>query len=597
MPISLLLTSLSAPLASLAAAFGRWNAVLRLEAVVMDRARGTFLVEWFGARLPRSNRRLSVVIDNLEALGERYREARSRSMGGQTGPNLLEPVAGMAGMAVGMFISPTGIVMYLYTKLRESMGPILAVLLTVLYSPIIVAEMTGLGTAAAVILLPIGLIAGIVYAAINAGDDNIRVLQFELLGDATRMVQSLTRFLNLLAGPREAIRNPLLRGILILFDRIAALFAQLIGAAAWVLTRVAPLILPTAIQFRAMQQLGAFTFDLARSLLVGAFDVLSRLWRSEEGGRAAPWRLLLAMFDHVMDMARRMVEGAGTVLSALGQQLGDRLATMANKATGHARLVADAATALISDIPLIRTFRAAAAMVTAVRSILGSGSGSAGRASPPPPSSGGAGAISQALAPAGIVTGLLNEPLPPSLSAAEVMVRDARASGKPVTSAWGPDFTESMAAPFELDPATQALSQRLIAPPASVFTGERRVISEELGGRTPEQGLEALRTHELRYRDLLYAVVGRVFPPLARAYIPELLGVFNAIDRYIYDRDVPEGEPPFPVRRLDDNGRLRPVVRRLVVRSSVGGDDVSLRNLAQALTTLMRRQDYFVPAA
>ena len=132
MPIGLLLTSLSTPLAGMATAFERWNAVLRLEAVVMDRARGAFLVEWFGVRVPRLDSRLRVVISNIVALGEPYREARAQSKGGQTGPNLLEQVVGMAGMAIGMFISPSGILLYLYTKLRDSMCAIGASVLTIL---------------------------------------------------------------------------------------------------------------------------------------------------------------------------------------------------------------------------------------------------------------------------------------------------------------------------------------------------------------------------------------------------------------------------------------------------------------------------------
>jgi hypothetical protein len=595
LPIALLLTALSTSLADVAGAFGRWNSVLQLETVVIDRARGAFLVNWFGTRLPRSDGRLRIVIDNIEALGERYREARSRSMGGQTGPNLLEPLAGMAGMAAGMFISPSGALMYLYGAVRWSSGPILATILTITHSLPMTELFTGLGTAVAVVLFPLAFIGGIILAAVSAGANNSLTLAFEALGDATRMVQALTRLINLFTGPREAIRNPLLRSILELFDRIAALFAQLIGAAAWMITRVGRLILPLAIQFRAMQQLGEFTIDLAQTLLRGTFDVLARLWLSEEGQRASPWAIVLAMFDHAMAMARRMVEGAGAALTELSRQITERFAQIADNATAHIRLAGDTAKTLIDSIPLIRTFRAAAAMATAVHSIVGSSGSGARRASPPPSST--PSPITTALAPAALVTSMLTTPPPPSLASARAMVGSARSSGRPVTNPWGPDFTSAMAAPFELSADAQALARRLIAPPASVFTDERRAISEELGGRTPEEALEALRTHELRYRDLLYTIVGRVLPPQARAYIPELLDAFNAIDRYIYDRsDTPEAPSEFPVLDLPDNGRLRPVVRRLVVRSAGSGDEVSLRNISADLTRLLREQTYLAPA-
>ena len=597
MPIGLLLTSLSTPLAGLATAFERWNAVLRLEAVVMDRARSAFLMEWFGVRVPRLDGRLRVVIANIAAVGERYREARAQSKGGQTGPNLLEPVAGLAGMAAGMFISPSGSIMYLYACLRESLGAILSSVLTVLFSPIFLAEITGLGTAVAVIAFPIVLIGGFVAAIIAAagGPNSSMVLVFELVGDVARVIQGLTRFIGLLTGPREAIRNPLLRGILRLLDSVAALLAQLIGAAAWVLTRIGPLILRNAIEFRAMQRLGEFAFELIGRIARGAFDALAQLWRSDEGQRASPWAIVLSMLDHVMAVAGAMVAGAHAVLSEVGRQLSEGLTRISNNATGHVRHVASAASALIGNIPLMRTFLGGAAMVTAVRSIFSGGASAVAPPAPPPSSSGGA--IASALAPAGLAVSLLNEPPPPSLAAAEAMVAAARAGGAPITSPWGPDYTTAMAAPFELDPATADLARQLIEPPASVFAGERRAISEELGGGTVEAGLDALRTHELRYRDLLYAIVGRVLPAQARVRIPELLDAFNAIDRYVYDhRDTPEGPSEFPVRDLPDNGRLRPVVRRLVVRSAGGGDEVSLRNIATDLSRLLREQTYLAPA-
>lgn len=595
MPIALLLTSLSTPLAGLAAAFERWNAVLRLEAVVVDRARSAFLVDWFGSRLPRLDARLRIAISNIDALGERYREARSRSMGGQTGPNLLEPVAGMAGMLAGMAISPSSVVLYLYAKLRESMGSIAATLLTLLYHPVFIAELTGLGTAVAVILLPIALIGGIVIAAFGAVANSTLTLAFEALGDAARMLQSLTRFINLLTGPREAIRNPLLRGILQLLDRVAALLAQLIGGASLLLTRLGRLILPLAIQFRAMQRLGEFTLGLAAELLTDAYRIFTGLWRSGEGSERTPWALLLQMMDHVMSVAQAMAEGAGEVLSELGRRLTEGFTGISSRATGYVRMIGDQATAAINAIPLIHTFRRAALMATAVRSILGAGSGP--RASPPPASGSGTSAVASALAPAALLTGLLSEPPPPSLEAAQAMVEAARRHRGPGAAPGARGLTAAMSAPFELDAVSRGLVGDLVGSPPSVFTGERRAISDELEGRSTEDGLQALRDNELRYRDLLYSIVGRVLPGMARVRIPDLLDTFNALDRYLYERaDTPTAESEYPVLHLPDNGLLRPVVARLVVRSAGGGDEVSLRNLANDVARLMRAQPYHAPA-
>ncbi|RDZ29290.1 hypothetical protein [Lysobacter silvisoli] len=599
MPIGLLLTGLSAPLALMATAFERWNAVLRLEAVVIDRARGAFLVEWFGAALPRIGTRLRVVIENIDALGERYREARSRSMGGQTGPNLLEPVAGLAGMAAGMFISPSGALMYLYSCLRESAGAIVSSLLTILYSPIFLAEITGLGTAVAAIAFPLVLLGGFVVAIIAAagGTNSSMVLVFELIGDATRAIQALTRFINLLMGPREAIRNPLLRGILELVDRIAALFAQLVGAAAWLLTRFGRMLLPTAIQFHAL-------IELAK----GIWDVVERIGRGTvtalEGAdpESSPLAILMRLIDHVVAMARRLIESAGAMLAQMAVSLKDGFGSIVNETRAYIELNVSMARSLIEDLPMIRMFRATARMVTVIRSIFAS-SGASGAAAPTPPPaaaappsapSGLGGAISTGVGRGRALSGLLVAPPTPSLGYARGMVDTAR-GGTTVTNPWGPDFDTDMAAPFALDPATDALAQQLMATPPSVFRDEIPMMTAEFGVDTPDAAFEQLRTHELRYRDLLYAVAARILPPEIQIRIPMLLDAFDALDRHVYGRDVPERDPDFPVRDLPDNGRLRPVVRRITVRAP-GADPVSVRNIANDLTRLLREQTYLAPA-
>ncbi|KRA77027.1 hypothetical protein ASD78_05305 [Lysobacter sp. Root667] len=594
MPIGLLLTGLSAPLAAMATAFERWSAVLRLEAVVIDRARGAFLVEWFGARLPRIGTRLRVVIENIQALGERYREARSRSMGGQTGPNLLEPVAGLAGMAAGMFISPSGALMYLYSCLRESAGIIVSSLLTILYSPVFLTEITGLGTALAMVAFPLVLIGGFVVAIIAAagGANSSMVLAFELLGDATRAIQALTRFINLLMGPREAIRNPLLKSILGLVDRIAALFAQLVGAAAWLVTRFGRMLLSTAMQFRAL-------IDFAK----GIWDVVDRIGRGTvtalQGAdpEASPLAILMRLIDHVMAVARRLIEIAGAMLAEMVVSLKYGFGSIADRTRAEIETTVSMARSLIEDLPMIKMFRATARMVTVVRSIFASsgiGKSKPPAATPPPSSGGLGGAVRGGVGAGRALSSLLVVPPTPSLDFARRMVDTAR-GGAVVTNPWGPDFDTDMAAPFALDPATDALAEQLMAEPPSVFRGEIPMMVAEFGVDTPDAAFEQLRTEELRYRDVLYTVAARILPPQIQIRIPMLLDAFDALDRRVYGRDVPERETEFPVRDLPDNGRLRPVVRKITVRAP-GADPISVRNIANDLTRLLREQTYLAPA-
>ena len=98
MPIALLLHEVLSPLAMAGPVLERWQAMLRVEALVVARARGAFIVHWFGPRLPAAGGRLLVGIQNIAALTEQYRRARAASVAGDTGPNLTEPLASLAGI-------------------------------------------------------------------------------------------------------------------------------------------------------------------------------------------------------------------------------------------------------------------------------------------------------------------------------------------------------------------------------------------------------------------------------------------------------------------------------------------------------------------
>lgn len=605
MPIALLLQSALAPLADAARVFETWNAVLKLEALVIDRARGAFLVGWFGPNLPRVDGRLQIMIANIDELAEQYRTARAQSMGGQTGPNLAEPLAGMAGMAVGMFISPSGAFMYLYASLRTSLHWIWAALLTLTHGPLMTEIFTGFGSAVAIILLPLAFLGAIGLAIATAAGYRDAQAIYELLGDVARILQAFTRFVNLLMGPREAIRNPLLRQLLGLLDSVAALLAQLIGAAAIIVTRIAPLILLNAREAKALISLGETTMQIAKQLLSSAFDTLLHLVQSEDGQQASPWAVVQRMLSYVMTMVDRLVEGARLALTSLATSLAQGMEYIGSATRSSISAVAGTARSLILDFPLMRSFRAAAAMVTAVRSIFGSSAAPATPATPPPAASGG-GLLSAlvpppptppTLIPPAAILGIMGPAPPtPSLQGAQDIIETLRRGGKLSlpSGLWGTPLTGAMVAPFELSPDTQRLADQLARPPRSVFAGEREALLQELQGRTPQQALEALRAQELRYRDLLYGVVGEVLPPQIRARIPELLEAFNAIDRAIYGRpesEAPSGTPEFPVRDLPDNGRLRPIVHKITVRSP-GGDDISVADFTRDLVAQMREQTY-----
>jgi hypothetical protein len=201
-----------------------------------------------------------------------------------------------------------------------------------------------------------------------------------------------------------------------------------------------------------------------------------------------------------------------------------------------------------------------------------------------------------ALVPALVASHVGPPPPEPSVTGAGLIVTLTR-MGFTVLPAgpWGTGISATEAAPFALDPATQARIQDLLRSPGSVFAAEREALRTELGGRTPAEALAALRAEDVRYRDLLYAVVARVLPPHLQAYLPTLRQTFDLIDEHIHGLPAPEPYDPFPVRTVPDNGRLRPHVRRLVLRQ-IDGDEVSLQNIATDLQRLMRAQAYLAPS-
>lgn len=597
MPIALLLQEALAPLTAAGPLLERWQAMLRLEALVVARARGAFLVHWFGPGLAASGGRLLVGIQNVEALALQYRRARAASVAGDTGPNLLEPLASLAGMGAGMILSPSGAVLTLFAILRREICRVGALLLTITHSAPMMQLMTAGGAGLLIGLgLPLFLLGGIGYALYVALSDDDVVQQHELLGDVARMIRSLTRFIDLLTGPREAIRNPLLASLLGLADAVAALMAQVIGAVAIALTRWLPLVAPNLRQFAALRDLSVAAIDLVVAILTDAWRTLEQLYTSEEGRRASPWQVLQDLFAHAERLAARMAEGARVSLTGLGRLLGERLAALTSSTEAYLGDVGSRARSIIADMPLARTLRAVVAMVAAVRTITG--------AIPAPPAAPAApsatsGAASQlagaaaALVPALVEAHVGPRPPAPSVAVAGVIVTLTR-MGFEVAGRWGPGITGAEAAPFVLDPATQTGVAELLRAPASVFGGERAAVQRELGDRTPAQALAAMRAEDLRYRDLLVAVVARVLPPHLQAYLPTLRDTFDAIDQHVYGQ--PEAGPreEFPVREVPDNGRLRPLVRRLVLRQP-GGDEVSLQGMATDLQRLLREQVYLAP--
>src|SRR5262249_25706475 len=135
-------------------------------------------------------------------------------------------------------------------------------------------------------------------------------------------------------------------------------------------------------------------------------------------------------------------------------------------------------------------------------------------------------------------------------------------------------------------------------------------------GQPPNEAIAQIGREHARYAALANVVVGQAMPPDIRLWLTEtlpqlvrekvsqiqstevrsrvtrLLSTFEALDLHILDR--PDAAQT-PVRKVPDNGRLRPKVERLTVRV-IGGEEDEARQFAERLVATLRRQTYLARA-
>ena len=293
MPI-FLLPEMTVALTKLGQQLSTWGRLTDMEEQILRRARGAFLVHWFGHGVPERQLNLLIMIVNIEQLRARYALAKRSMPSRLPRMSLLSPLAGIVGYAAGLFFSLSGVFLFaphihsMFEMLTDSWWREPAALF---YSLVgnwvmpLLAPMLG-------VFVVVPFLIGWMLSAALGGDRESRAV-VQLLGDAAMMLDAFLGFWAILTGPPKQIRNPVVRGVIMLLDRIAALFAQMLGFVALVVTRLLPIIPHLLGEYRAGAGLAEAFVATLRDITTGFVDALKAPFLAHGG--------ILAVLHTVLD--------------------------------------------------------------------------------------------------------------------------------------------------------------------------------------------------------------------------------------------------------------------------------------------------------
>ncbi len=139
--------------------------------------------------------------------------------------------------------------------------------------------------------------------------------------------------------------------------------------------------------------------------------------------------------------------------------------------------------------------------------------------------------------------------------------------------------------------ARMAIPPDLMRRPRSAFAGERARLDAAGDPMLRTASDEPMQLGDMQFRDLIYLTVGRVLPPALRGLAPDVKAMFDSFDAEVYDTTATPLDQP--MLTLEDNGRLRPVVGRLTIRSDAMTADV--RAFRDVLVAELEARTYLAP--
>ncbi|MES2055450.1 MAG: hypothetical protein V4564_05865 [Pseudomonadota bacterium] len=594
-------------------ALAPWSRLVGIEQTLLRRVESAYLTAWFGPNVPEKQLNLHIAIRNIAALRDQYQLAKRSRPDPISGISLLGPLSGIAGALLGAAMSPTGLILIVteLTKVGSSIAPIWNIV-TVIGAIILFLPLTGLIAGVVVgIGLPFGLFAALGLGI--AGDATTRSV-ITLLGDLGLMIDAMGRFWDQLSGPRDQVKNPLLRHILETLDRFAGLFIQVIGFVAFLFDRLLPLVPGLLAQFRAMSALVDTVMAALTEVLKGVVDTLFAPFDQKPGISDILDGIidrLLKLPDKIIERVRAAIKEAkakiSPVVGGVSKQVkdyGEGFVTRLKDAFSKTvlSLLIDRIKALVDMLPAWKKayqeipkpaddddgplrdkatgvgkwLGAKALNLGDVRSAAADLLGSIDRLTFPD-------------LPDLKVPDLPAMPKMPDLDAIE------KAHPRPEL----PDFGALASDLF--DQASEVYSGMKLPPefsarPPSAFAGARKALESSAA-------MPVLTLDNSTLRDAIYLAVGRVLPPALRGYAPQARALFDTLDEKLYGAgaQTPEqkdalADQLLPVQDLGDTGLLFPKVGKL---SFVGTDAETpdLRAFRDIVVAAFEKQPYLARAA
>ncbi len=556
MPIALLLQESADRMEKALKRIEGWNQLVLMEALLVGRARGAFLTNWFGVHLPLHGRYPQIWIENIDVL-RRHRDSLKRTDEVGGGPNLLEPLAGLTGLLAGQAVSPVySTLLAAYVMKNHPRWQ------TILLGGLNIATGGLLATA----LTPI-LGAGAVVAFPLAAMLDIGAPIYRLLGALATVAAPFERFWSILSGPRDPshIRNPILFEMLRLADRLAYLLPQLMGLFAALVRDLRFRLLLLAPQ---IPHLALFVLDSVDTLSF-IFDDLSSKLDSLTGGKRSPLSLLKGALGAVSGLVKLLTKQLPPIVNAPLDFIKEGFKRI-GEGFGEFAAAAEQEVDALKNAPLWEQLKQAKERFEWAGNVFSK--------SPKKKSTGFVDVhlfdpmvdrfIDQlpsftlkepfpdlpTLADSAVITKALGgEPPPFAKIGSEVFWRSLwRRLPFGLGAAIDPKVAEN---PFALDEeGTKGLEAA--RHPASIFGAEWGRLRKELGER-PSEALRRYRVHELSLRQHLEDIVNNMLPAGAAPYFGVLEQTFRSLDKNL---DLPDLAVPETGALNVRTGSLRVVV-------------------------------------